>query len=130
MTHTLYHKCLRVSATVVASLLFVVSGFVSQTAEWGEYASRSVAQVVGVGASVAPNELNMLTAELTRKTEELNAREREIDARAKDTSAIDFALRDYILSAILFLLLSLIVLNYVLDYVRAHRTPALYEPST
>ncbi len=121
MAHTLYHRTLRVSATVVACMLLAVSGVVPGTETMGRYASKSVAQVIGVGASVAPNEYNTITAELARRAAELDAREREIDARALDTST-SFELREYILSGILILLLCLIVLNYLFDYLRARRT--------
>jgi hypothetical protein len=75
-----------------------------------------------VFASVPQNELNTLSSELQKRGEELDRREREIDARAKGNTSDEMA--TYVLSVILFLLLVLIVINYVLDFLRMRNIPS------
>jgi hypothetical protein len=118
---SVYHKTLRSGAVLVALLLVFDSGIISNTTHELSYsAQRSLANVVGVGASVSPNEFNVITAELQKQRAELDQREREIDARAREGSTNDTT-STYILSAILFILLCLILMNYVLDFVRSRR---------
>lgn len=80
-----------------------------------------MATVIGIGASVAPTDVNMLTAELTKQRLDLDARERLL--RENENKAAEggftFDVMDFILSGILLLLLTLIVLNYIFDFVRA-----------
>jgi hypothetical protein len=95
-----------------------------------EYLGSSV---VGVMAQIEPTELNELTAEITRKSAELDAREaalkeREISTRDFGTSeATDYS--TFIMSAILFILTALIMLNYVLDWNRARTLYAAGDPA-
>lgn len=124
MQNTLYHKSLRVSALLFALLLLFESGLLFNGAdELTDSTILYVANVVGITASVAPTELNEITAELTKRETELDAREREINARALDTAntskTTDYS--TYILSAILFVMLLLIVFNYALDFMRERR---------
>lgn len=79
----------------------------------------------GVSVSVQPTPLNEFTAELTAREKELDAREAAIAGR--DISARTFAAPEetdfsvYILSTILFVLTVLILLNYVMDWVRVRK---------
>lgn len=123
---TVYHKILRVGAVAVAGLLFFQSNgipFVNLPSVLN--ARVLVANVIGISAGVAPTELNTITAELTKRTTELDKREalvkeREINARATDSSA-SFVVSNYILSAVLLLLLVLIITNYAFDFLRARK---------
>ena len=124
-TQSLFHRTLRVSSVLV-SLTLLFSSDLLGTQQLADHAERYAANVIGVGASVAPNELNVITAELTRREQELALREREIDARAVDPT-FTLPIRDFILSGILLLLLSLIVLNYILDYRRRRSYPPSHE---
>lgn len=79
----------------------------------------------GVFVSVAPTELNQITAEITAREQELNAREAALTER--EIGARDFGGEEvpdystYILSTILFVLTVLILLNYALDWIRVHK---------
>lgn len=125
MQHSLYHSVLRVASVVCALVLLFDSGFVSPiTKDLSHNTQQYVANVVGVSAGVEPTELSLMTAELTKKEQELTVREQEIKEReiklsnnvagvpASDTST-------FVLSIILFILLTLIILNYGLDFARA-----------
>ena len=123
----LYHRVLRVMAVVAACILVFDSGMVSPlTKELSDNTITFLASsATGVSLSVPPNELNTITAELTRREQELDAREAELNART--VPARDFVTdgendySTYILSAILFLLTTLIVLNYLMDWMRSRR---------
>jgi hypothetical protein len=121
-----YHKVLRIALVVCAFVLVFQSGLVSQTTnELARGTELYLANAIGMSASVEPTELNQLTARLTQMEQEMTEREsalreREIEVglRADDgVPATDPT--TYILASILFILLVLIVLNYVLDYLRA-----------
>ncbi len=116
---------LRILMIIGAVLLVLDSGIVSPvTKEFSYNTQMYIASVVGVGASVTPNEINVITAELTRQKTELNAREaslreRELSIGLGGTPANygpDYS--TYILSLLLFIILVLILLNYALDYYR------------
>jgi len=82
-----------------------------------------VATAVGMSAGVKPTELNQITAALTERQRELDAREaalseREIAVRLNSQPATATDYSTFVLSGVLFILLLLIVLNYVLDYLR------------
>lgn len=129
--HSQYHKFLRISALVVTAVLLFQSGIISQTTKnltnnTGHY----LANAVGMYASVAPNEVNTLTAEITRlegvleETESELAKAREIEVNlSQQTNPTEDT--TYALSAILFIILVLIVLNYALDFVRARKVESL-----
>lgn len=124
-TDTTYHRSLRIGAVVLALMLVFQSGLVSDaTQDMAGETQRYLANVIGVGASVAPTELNQITAELTARERELDAREaaladREIEVGLSEPRGIvDSETTTYILASILFILLVLILLNYVLDYLR------------
>lgn len=128
MQATLYHKSLRIFLIVTAFVLVFDSGLINDTTKQLANGTQSyMANVIGVGASVGPTELNTLTAELTAQKRELEAREaalrqREIAVGINDGgSTSDYS--TYILAGILFILLVLILLNYTLDYLRSNERP-------
>lgn len=136
MNTSRYHKFLRISLLVVAALLVFDGGFVSSVTKTLsdstiEYLANAGS---GVFARVEPNELNVITAELTAKEQELKEREaalseREIASRDFGSSAStqsDYS--TYILSIILFVLTVLIVLNYAMDWARVRKD--IYESKT
>ena len=122
ISESMYHRVLRVAAVVCALVLLFESGLVSEsTAYLSINTHRYLANAVGMSVGVEPNELNVITAELTRQKTELDAREaalrdREIaiglNGRPNETTT-------YVMASILFVLLLLIILNYTLDYLRA-----------
>jgi len=121
---SLYHSVLRVLTLSLALVLLFESGLVSPvTKELSDNARLYVASSIGVVATVDPNEFNVITAELTEQRLALNAREaalreREIQVGIGETGTYNNAMSTWILSAILFILLVLIILNYVLDFLR------------
>lgn len=121
MKDSVYHSLLRIAVVVMALALVFDSGvLISQTSVLSLEVKRHVASVVGVGAAVAPNELNTFTTRITELERELADKERiiavTVDSRAGERAPLDTS--TLILSLILFILLSLIVLNYYLDYRR------------
>ncbi len=118
-----------------ACALVFDSGIVSPlTKKFSDSALTYMASsAVGVMLGVPENEINTLTAQITARERELDAREAALSER--EISVRDFgeaSTRDYstfILSSILFILTSLIILNYVLDWNRMRRIQ-LYERQT
>mgnify|MGYP006286919631 CR=1 FL=1 len=129
LEHSRYHQLLRTLALTLALVLLFQSGLLSHTtARLSDNAQRYLANAVGVSVGVEPTELNQVTAALTKREQQLAAREEAVQQReiAVDLSSGGGIAADrttYLLSAILFILLVLIVLNYVLDFVRARREP-------
>ena len=125
LENSLYHRILRVLVVTFAFVLLFESGVVFQsTSELSRNTHQYVANVVGVGASVRPTELNTLTAELTEQRLLLDQREAALRAREIEielSSGGSSETSTYIVAAILFVLLVLIVTNYVLDYLRIER---------
>lgn len=121
---SLYHSMLRVATLSCAVILLFESGLLNPTTkELSDNARHYVASSIGVVASVDPNELNVITAELTRQQKDLKEREaaiveREIQVGLNQSGATSSEMSTWILSAILFILLVLIILNYVLDFLR------------
>jgi hypothetical protein len=119
-----YHKILRISVVVIASVLLFQGGFVnSSTARLAQSTQMYLANAVGVYVGVAPTELNQITAGLTERTLALDQREqalaeREIDIGLQTRSGISQSHSTFILGAVLFILLVLIILNYALDFIR------------
>jgi hypothetical protein len=119
-----YHKFLRVSAIVFAILIVFDGGFLTPVSK--QLSDSTIAylasSVTGVYATIAPNELNHLTAQISQRERELDAREAALNERVISTrdfgtsGTIDYS--TYILGLILLLLTALIMLNYVLDWVR------------
>lgn len=137
MTHSVYHSFLKVGALSVAMVLVFDSGLLTgYTKQLSQHTQLYLANTIGVSAGVSPTELNQYTAELTKKETELNAREaalteREIAVNLSTESETGNGsnLSTYILSTILFILLVLIVLNYILDFIR-QRKEQTYEGPT
>lgn len=128
-----YRRVLRVSAVVVAVVLVFQSGLASsQTPELFNGTAGYLGATVGMSASVAPNEFNTVTAELAKQRQLLAAREaavieREIEVGLASAQPVSNDARTtYVLAAILFVQLVLIVLNYALDFARGreHRPEA------
>jgi hypothetical protein len=124
MTQTVYHQILRTSLLVTAFVLLFDGGFIVPVSKHlSQNAVEYMANSVGIMAQIEPNELNVITAELTRREQELNAREsalREIEARDFGNSETN-DMSVYVLSLILFFLTVLILANYILDWRRSTR---------
>lgn len=125
---SLYHSLLRISALTFALVLLFWSGLVNDaTGRLALHTQQYMANAVGVRVGVAPTELNEITAALTEKEQQLSAREERIAEReiaiglsdGEGSLSQQNGISVYVLSSILFILLILIVLNYVLDYLRA-----------
>jgi len=122
MSNTVYHSLLRISLAIVALALVFDSGLLfKETSVLSNEVGRHVASVVGVAVGVSQNEVNVLTSRITELEQELAARERiiavSVEGREGRQSPIDAS--TLILSTILFILLSLIVINYYLDFRRS-----------
>lgn len=131
---SMYHRVLRVAAVVTALALLFESGLVHQsTAYLALNTHYYLAQAVGMSVGVEPNELNSLTAELTKQQRDLAAREAAISEREIEIGLAagqnPNETSTYVLASVLFILLVLIVLNYTLDYVRAKQLREL-NPKT
>jgi len=130
LENSLYHSFLRIAVCVMALVLLFDSGLVSETtAELSNFTQLHVANVVGVTVGVAPNDVNQLTARITELETELTQKERLIAVNLRDNeSGTGFDKSTFFLSAILFILLVLIVLNYALDYNRGRSNrPQYYD---
>lgn len=121
---SIYHRTLRVSAVVVAFVLLFESGLiVESTATMAHNTHLYLAQSVGMSASVQPTDLNQITAELTKQQQLLDAREaalrdREVAVQLNE-SGVSNDRATFLIAGLLFVLLVLILLNYVLDYLRS-----------
>ena len=134
MKHSMYHRLLRISAVVMAVTLVFDSGkFLPGTHLISQTTQEYLANAVSVQVGVAPTELNTLTAQVTERLHELDEREaaiteRELNIGITDSTApAQVDLSTYILSTILFILVVLIVLNYILDYLRERRRAEIYQ---
>ena len=132
MEHSTYHKILRVSIAVMSCVLLFQSGIVSPiTAQLSERTTQYMANAVGVTVGVDPTELNQITSDLTKREVALAAREKDVQAReisvgiAPGGALVSQATMTFILAGVLFFLLILVVLNYILDFMRARRSPGL-----
>jgi hypothetical protein len=127
---SMYHRVLRVASVVVAIVLVFESGIISHsTTLLAMNTHWYMANAVGMSASVDPNELNVLTAELTKQKKDLDGREaalreREIQVNLSNGTANNDK-ATYVLASILFILLILIIINYALDYLRAREKTIL-----
>ena len=125
MKDSMYHIVLRTSALTLALLLLFDSGILSSTtAKISQDTQLYLANAVGATAAVEATPLNSYTAELTARDRVLTQREADVAAReievelAEQGAAPDYS--TYIISLLLFIILVLIVMNYVLDYLRAN----------
>jgi len=128
-----YHSILRVSAVVLAITLVFDSGLFSPaTAQLSQSTQSYLANAVGVTVGVAPNELNVITAELTARERALATREGAIEQR-EIAVGIDrsknpvgsTSTSTYLIAALLFIILLLLVLNYAMDLARSKRLQEL-----
>jgi len=120
LEQSLYHSLLRIGAVTMAIVLVFDSGLLFKgSADLSSSTQQYLANAVGVSVGVTPTEVNQLTGRITELEQEL-ATEREIAVSLSSDSAPATDRSTFILSIILFILLVLIVLNYALDYVRAH----------
>ncbi len=120
-TQSIYHRVLRSSALITAFLLVFESGvLVPRTAVLSLMTEQYlVANIVSMTASVPPNEVNTVAADLKNRGQELDQRERNINARANDAVFVSTSWLTYILAAVLVGQTALILLNYFFDYRRA-----------
>lgn len=116
---------MRVSVLVSAFLLVFDSGVLSPiTRQLSDTTVTYIAAVgVGTSASVPPNEINALSAQIAERQRILDAREaelreREIASREFGASGTNANISTYIISTILFILTVLLVLNYAMDWAR------------
>lgn len=125
MTTTYYHSVLRVSAVLCCAVLLFVGGFIDPaTKQMSEVTGGYLMSAVGASASVESTTLNLMTAALTEQRVALEARESALEERelalglgsVTAERSTDFS--SFILSVFLFILLVLIVLNYLLDFLR------------
>jgi hypothetical protein len=121
--HSLYHKVLRVLSLVFLFVLLFESGLVHQsTAQMSVATHQYLANAVGATASIEPTELNSLTAELTAQKLTLQQREEAVADREIEVGLAPGEPANqktvYLLAAVLSVLLVLIVINYVLDFLR------------
>jgi hypothetical protein len=134
MKDSMYHRVLRVAAVVCALVLLFESGMISQsTAALSMDTHQYLANAVGMSVSVEPTELNMMTAELTNQKRlldqrETTLREREIEVGLQAGGSNERA--TYVLASILFILLVLIILNYVLDFMRTREVRVTLDTKT
>ncbi len=117
---SVYHSVLRVALCVCACLVAFDSGLLNEsTKALSTGAQNYIASAVGVRVGVAENDVNILTKRITELESELAQKERDIAVRLNtDSNSPSFDTSTFVLSLILFILLVLIVLNYILDYVR------------
>ncbi len=116
----------------VAMVLVFDSGIVFPvTGHFSNLTTQYLASVgSSVNATVPPNEYNTFTAQLAEQQRLLDAREsalneREIEARSFGASESDSS--SFVLSIILFILTTLIIFNYIMDFARMRRLQ--YEQS-
>lgn len=130
MHESMYHSVLRIAALVCAVVLAFDSGVFSPiTRELSQNTQSYLAQSVGIGATVKQTELNAVTAQIAQRDRDLDAREAVIAERELEIGISNEPLQTsgsnnistYILSTLLFILIVLIVLNYILDFTRERR---------
>lgn len=116
---------LRVGMVVAAFILVFDGGFLSPITEQLSNTTYTYLAAAGasISASVPENEFNTLTADIAAEQLRLAAREqalneREIAARAYESER-DTDYSTYVLSLLLFIIVVLLLLNYVMDWQRA-----------
>jgi len=122
---SIYHQLLRVSSVVICLSLVMISGILyPATREISSLMIYQMASAIGVTVGVTPNELNVITAQLTEKERQLAVREaslREREIAVLIPQGANSERSTYILATLLFIILLLILLNYVLDFYRARQ---------
>lgn len=124
-TRQSYRSLLRITVVVMAVVLVFQSGvMLDRTAELFDQSADYLSASVGMSVSVAPTEYNTITSELTKQRQLLAAREAAVEEREVAVSLVSGSNNEdqdrttYLLAAVLFVQLVLIVLNYGLDYLR------------
>jgi hypothetical protein len=138
LEHSLYHSLLRVSALTLACTLLFVSGVLHPiTSELTVNTEQYLATTISATAGVAPNEYNQITAALTEQRAALDARaanleERELAigiANSNERSWLQGEITTWLNSALLFIILILLCINYTLDLrFRRHLTARTQAP--
>ena len=128
MEYSTYHKLLRISSAVCTCVLLFQSGVVHPiTAQLSRQTTQYMANAVGVTVGVVPTELSQITADITKRENALAVRERDVQAReisvgiAPGGSMVTQTTMTFVLAVVVFVLLVLMILNYVLDFARARR---------
>ena len=121
---SVYHRVLRVLLLVFTLVLVFDSGSIIPATK--QISDTTILYLASVGSSVdarvAPNEINALSAQIAERQRELDLR--EADLREREIQARTFGSEDetdysiYIISAILFIIIILLITNYVLDFTR------------
>lgn len=131
LAHSTYHSVLRIAVLVFAVILVFDSGLISKHTKYLSISTQQyLASAVGVYVGVAPTELNQLTARITELEGELDAKDRLIAVNLSDNKNNSIDKSTLILSIIVFILLVLIVLNYILDYLRMRQIKPLQSQNT
>lgn len=118
LENSIYHSLLRIFMVVFAIALVFDSGIINKkTSDISSYTQNYLASVVGVGASVQPTEINQLTARITELEKEVEEKERIVAVNLNDNS-YETKNSTVFLSITLFVVLVLVILNYVLDFLR------------
>jgi galactitol-specific phosphotransferase system IIC component len=121
MKDSVYHSLLRISALTLALVLLFVSGIFSEsTKDISRDTGLYLATAIGINAAVLPTEINTLSEQLLEKDKEIQSREIAVSLKEANANKSDTA--TFILSILLFVLLILIIFNYILDYIRTRKT--------
>lgn len=118
LENSIYHSLLRIFMVVLTFALVFDSGIINKkTSEISSYTQGYLATVVGVGASIKPTEINQLTARITELEKEVEAKDRYIEVNLNGNEQTTKNSTVF-LSVALFVVLVLIILNYILDFLR------------
>lgn len=131
LAYSTYHSFLRVAVLVFAVVLIFDSGLISKNTKILSTSTQQyLANAVGVSVGVAPTEMNQLTARITELEGQLDVKERLIAVNLADNKNASMDKSTLILSIIVFILLVLIIMNYVLDYLRMRQIKPLQNLNT
>lgn len=126
LRYSIYHSALRVLVLVFAILLIFDSGLITDKSKFLSISTQQyLANAVSVQVGVAPTEVNQLTARITELEGELAVKERLIAVNLTENTSATMNKSTLVLSIIVFILLVLILLNYVLDFVRMRKMTIL-----
>ncbi len=126
LRYSIYHSALRVLVLVFVILLIFDSGLITDKSKFLSISTQQyLANAVSVQVGVAPTEVNQLTARITELEGELAVKERLIAVNLTENTSATMDKSTLVLSIIVFILLVLILLNYVLDFVRMRRMTIL-----
>lgn len=122
-----YRKLLRSLGVLLAVLLVFDSGvLIPSTKTLSSNTQLYMANSVGIMAAVEPNEYNTITAALTAQKTDLDKRERalterelEIGLKGSAEQSGDFSV--FLLSIALFIVATLMVMNFAFDILRARK---------